>query len=115
VNKTARKLAGSAASTARGHDRLKRCRELLERLDPDRPPAYVHAKEFGWQYRALRERVHLYSERLAAAGDSVKAPAEGMLKAEIAIELSLRYFQDVFTPQREIEELEDDEDSQDRA
>ena len=72
MDRTARKLAGSAANSSRGPTRLTRCRALLARLDPERPPPYVHAKEFRWQYRALRERVHLYSERLAAARSALE-------------------------------------------
>lgn len=113
MSSSARKLAGSAANSSRGALRLTRCRALLARLDPERPPPYVHAKEFRWQYRALRERVHLYSERLAAARDPVHAPDSRLLKAEFAIELSLQYFQDVFTPQREVEESEEDQGGRD--
>jgi hypothetical protein len=111
--RTARKLAGSAANSSRGPARVTRCRALLARLDPDRPPPYVHAGEFRWQYRALRERVHLYSERLAATTDPIAAPDSRLLKAEFAIELSLQYFQDVLTPQREIAGCDDDEHDSD--
>jgi len=100
VYRNARNLAGSAIDSARGHLRLEQCRALLRELDPDKPPTAAHAREFQWQYRALRERVHLYSERLAAVGDPGGSCDYNLRKAETAIELSLRYFCDVLAPSR---------------
>lgn len=96
--RNARDLAGSAMNSSRGQLRLQRCRALLRELDPDKPPAAVHAREFRWQYRALRERVHLYSERLEAANDARPPGDYSLQKAEMAIELSLQYFRDVLAP-----------------
>jgi len=101
----ARHIAGSAMNSSRGQIRLQRCRALLQEIDPDRPPTAVHAREFRWQYRALRERVHLYSERLAAA-ESAPPNDSGLQKAEMAIELSLQYFNDVLAPKHGIDDEE---------
>lgn len=88
-------------SHSKNHLRLSRCYQLLDGLNPDRPPATVRRKEFRWQYRALLERVQLYSERLAAAENPVDSPDPALQRAEFAIELSLRYFHDVLTPKVE--------------
>lgn len=98
VYQNARDLAGSAMQSSRRRQRLQRCRELLREIDPNKPPSAVHAREFDWQYRALRERVHLYSERLEAANDAEASSDYRLRKTELAVELSLRYFHDVLTP-----------------
>lgn len=70
----------------------------------------MHAREFHWQYRALRERVHLYSERLAAAEDPEGASDYRLLKTEMAVKSSLRYFCEVLEP----EPRSEDEDGGER-
>lgn len=91
----AQQIVGSAIHSSKGSRRLQCCRALLEQLDPDKPPVTAQAREFRWQYRALRERVHLYSESLENVNDPEKTSDFGFHKAETAIDLSLRYFQDV--------------------
>lgn len=98
-HRTARHIAGSAIESPRRRVRLKRCRALLRELDPERPPVTVHPRQFHWQYRALRERVHLYSEWLAAAKDPEAASDYGLLKTEMAVKSSLRYFCSVLEPE----------------
>lgn len=99
-------IAGSAIKTTQRNGRLQRCRALLRELDPNKPPAKVHAREFHWQYRALRERVHLFSERLSSVEDQERASDYRLEKAEVAIDLSLRYFHEALQPERQL----DDED-----
>lgn len=99
LHRNARYIAGSAIESSRRRVRLKRCRALLKELDPDRPPAAVQGREFRWQYRALRERVYLYSERLEAAKDPEGASDYGLLKTEMAVKSSLRYFCEVLEPE----------------
>jgi hypothetical protein len=111
-HRNARHIAGSAIDSSRRRLRLKRCRALLRELDPEKPPAAVHAREFRWQYRALRERVHLYSERLEAAKDPEGASDYGLLKTEMAVKSSLRYFCEVLEPKRR---FEDDDGSESDA
>jgi hypothetical protein len=103
THRNARALAGSAIDAAQGHIRLQRCRALLRELDPDKAPVSAQAREFKWQYRALRERVHLYSERLAAIDQGRHVPDSALRKAEMALDLSLRYFCDVLTPKHQLE------------
>jgi len=95
AHRNARHIAGFAIDSSRRRVRLQRCHALLRELDPDRPPTAVHAREFQWQYRALRERVYLYSERLAAARDPEGASDYGLLKTEMVVKSSLRYFCEV--------------------
>jgi hypothetical protein len=97
----------SKSSNSGPRARLTRCRQLLDRLNPDRPPPTVRVREFRWQCRALRERTHLYAERLAKSGDPDKAVDSKLQRAEFAVDLSLRYFQDVLTPKSD----SDDESS----
>jgi hypothetical protein len=97
-HRTARDIAGAAMSANRAQLRLQRCRALLGELDPDRPPTTAQAREFRWQYRALRERVHLYSQCLEAIPNASPADDYAMRKAETALELSLQYFRNVLTP-----------------
>lgn len=108
VSRSARSIASSALDANAGHSRLKRCRALLRVLDPERPPTSDQAREFRWQYRALRERVHLYSERLEALEDSSHCHEHDLHKAETAIELSLEYFKNALSPDRG---LDDDDES----
>lgn len=110
-HRNARHIAGSAIDSSRRRVRLKRCRALLRELDPEKPPVTARAREFQWQYRALRERVHLYSERLEAARDPEGASDYGLLKTEMAVKSSLRYFCEVLEPEPRPEDddvLEDD-------
>ena len=79
-------------------DKLEICRELLQRLDPDRPPLEATPREYDWQLRALRERLHVYEQRLRSAPEDKQASSLGLHKAEMAIDLSLRFFEDVLTP-----------------
>jgi hypothetical protein len=109
VHRNARDIAGSAIDSSRRRVRLKRCRALLRELDPDRPPAAVQAREFHWQYRALRERVHLYSEHLEAVEDPEGASDYGLLKTEMAVKSSLRYFCEVLEPLPEQDDGEHDD------
>jgi len=74
---------------------------ILRRLDPEHPPRTTTAREYRWQYRALRERVQVYSDRLENAPDPVSAQETALMKAELAIDLSLNYFQDVLSPKSE--------------
>jgi hypothetical protein len=106
AHRNARHIAGSAIESSRRRIRLQRCRALLRELDPERPPTAVHAREFQWQYRALRERVYVYSERLAAARDPEAASDYGLLKTEMAVKSSLRYFCEVLEPEPNPEEDE---------
>jgi hypothetical protein len=99
-------LAGIAMNAASGEFRVHRCRALLQVLDPDHPPASVNGREFRWQYRALLERVRVYSERLERAQASSGLTDLRLQRTEAAIDLSLRYFRDVLTPD---EDPEDDE------
>ena len=108
-HRNARDIAGSAIDSSRRRVRLKRCRALLRELDPARPPPLVRAREFHWQYRALRERVHLYSERLRAATDPETASDQDLLKTEMAIESSLRYFCDVLEPRSGADDVVEDD------
>lgn len=101
--RNARDLAGSAIDASQGHVRLQRCRALLRELDPDRPPVSAQSREFKWQYRALRERVYLYSERLAEIDRGQHVTDSALRKAEMALDLSLRYFCDILTPRQQIE------------
>jgi hypothetical protein len=105
----ARRIAHSALQAASGQTRLQRCRALLDELDPDRPPTAAQAREFHWQYRALRERVHLYSERLDAVGAAERAFDYRLRKTETAIELSLQYFRDALTSCRGLDDDGDDD------
>jgi hypothetical protein len=98
-HRNARHIAGSAIDSSRRRVRLKRCHALLRELDPEKPPATVRAREFHWHYRALRERVHLYSERLAAVKDPEGASDYRLLKTEMAVKSSLRYFCEVLEPE----------------
>jgi hypothetical protein len=85
--------------------RLRRGRALLKVLDPARPPALVRPREFQWQYRALRERVHVYSELLddGAAAASL-ATHSAIERAEAAVNLSLQYFDDVLAPKSDADD-----------
>jgi len=89
--------------SSRRRQRLQQCRELIREIDPNKPPSAVQAREFDWQYRALRERVHLYSEQLEAANDPEASSDYWLRKTEMAVELSLRYFHDVLTPVHQAE------------
>lgn len=99
-------LAGIAMNAASGEFRVHRCRALLQVLDPEHPPPRVNAREFRWQYRALLERVRVYSERLERAQASRGVPDLRLQRTEAAIDLSLRYFRDVLTPDEDPEEDE---------
>jgi hypothetical protein len=105
----ARSIVGSAIQAKQRRGRLQRCRALLRELDPNNPPAMVHAREFSWQYRALRERVHMFSERLSSVDDQERVSDYRLEKAEVAIALSLRYFHDALQDERQ----HDDDDSAD--
>jgi len=84
-------------------DTLETCRALLETLDPERTPPRTTPKEYAWQIRALRERVEVY-ERLSRSAEASKAPADALLqRAEVALDLSLRYFEDLLAPPSEPE------------
>jgi hypothetical protein len=104
-------IAGAAIETSKRSRRLKSCFALLQQLDPDKPPSSTHAREFRWQYRALRERVQLYSERLAATEDPDEARGSELNQTEWAIELSLTYFRDVLAHSHP--DLHDDATDQD--
>lgn len=84
--------------------RLNRCQQLLNKLDPDRPPPDVQPKEFRWQYLALRERVHVYTQCLADADGPPHQPDSALVKAEFAIGMSLRYFHDAFSQKHDVED-----------
>ena len=86
-----------------GRAKLRICRVLLNRLDPDRPPATTKAKEFRWQYRALSERVDVYAERLRTAQEAEDPVEPALQRAEYAIDLSLLYFRDVLAPRSDDE------------
>ena len=77
---------------------------ILRRLNPELPPRTTTAREFRWQYRALRERIHVYSECLEKTPDSAGPQEPALAKAELAIDLSLNYFQDVLAPRTENDE-----------
>lgn len=94
----AREITSSAISTKRRGSRLLRCRALLRELDPNHPPARVHPREFSWQYRALRERVHVFSEKLSSVNEKEPVADQQLYRAEAAIELSLNFFHDALTP-----------------
>jgi len=94
----ARSIASSALDASAGHQRLRQCRALLRALDPERPPSTEQAREFRWQYRALLERVHLYSERLEVVDKSLQRHDLALQKAETALELSLQYFRTALAP-----------------
>lgn len=74
------------------------CRGLLNDLDPKKPPLDANSKEFRWQYRALQERVSVYSECLAELVGSPQSQPEDLRKATAALNLSLDYFEDVLAP-----------------
>jgi len=110
---TALNIADAALETSTRARRLRRCRELLSHLDPDKPPSPSQAREFNWQYRAFRERVYLYSARLEAVRNADHVTDEAIRKTDWAIELSLRYFRNVLkTPlQRDSEDENTDGNS----
>lgn len=107
----AREIAVSALATDAAHLRLSRCRALLSKLDPDSPPPAAQPREFRWQYRALLERVHLYSECIEAVDDPLRSSDYALRKAETAVELSLQYFRNVLTLSRSLDGdgLDDDD------
>jgi hypothetical protein len=74
---------------------------ILRKLDPEHPPRSTTRREFRWQYRALRERIHAYAERLENTPAPATAQEPALVKAELAIDLSLNYFQDVLSPRTE--------------
>ena len=84
--------------------KLDYCRALLAEMDPQHPPHTAQAREFSWQYRALRERVAVYSACLEAAPDRARASQRALEKAQFAIDLSLQYFHDVLKPTGDAEE-----------
>lgn len=85
--------------------RLRRGRALLKVLDPNRPPALVRPREFQWQYRALRERVYVYSELLDdGSTESTLAGFSALERAEAAVNLSLQYFDDVLAPKSDADD-----------
>ena len=88
-------------SASRGFALLKRCRALLREISPEEPPATAKHREFEWQCRALRERVHLYSCKLADVAERGSWGDPELLKIELAIERSLRYFHNVLSPRFE--------------
>jgi hypothetical protein len=113
AHSNANSIARAALAADESRARLGRCRELLEQLDPHRPPTAAQAREFRFQYRALRERVYLYSERLDAldALDASRRRYDHVLqKAETALELSLQYFRDVLTLEQRLNGDSDDDD-----
>jgi hypothetical protein len=85
-------LAAAAIRSPQPGRRLKRCRELLRKLDPNRPPVTTQSSEFRWQYLALRERVHVYSEWLSTVDESAIESGNAIYKAENAVVRSLHYF-----------------------
>jgi hypothetical protein len=101
-------IARAALDADDRRSRLLRCHALLSQLDPDRPPVATQAREFRWQYRALRERVQLYAERLTVVEAAYRSYDGALQKAEAAIELSLQYFCDVLDTGRD---LDDDGDA----
>ncbi len=97
-------IANQHHQRLRGRSRrakLRYCRMILRKLNPERPPRTTTEREFRWQYRALRERIHVYSECLENVPDPVNAQEPSLVKAELAIDLSLNYFQDVLAPRTE--------------
>lgn len=100
-------IAGSALSASHRTRRLQRCHALLRQLDPSKPPVTAPPREFQWQCRALRERVHLYSERLAEIDDPDAVQDQTLNKTEWAIALSLNYFQNVLAPPEDSDDKPD--------
>jgi hypothetical protein len=106
----ARKIVSAAIDSRQRHWRLQRCRALLDQLDPNEPPVSAQAREYRWQYRALRERLHLFSERLETTENPERSSDHRLEQVEAAIELSLQYFNDVLAHTRPKKDSEDRDD-----
>jgi hypothetical protein len=78
-------------------DKVEVCRSLVDTLDPNRPPAQTTPKEYEWQLRALRERLYVYEQLVRSRAQAKDFSDFRLQKAETALELSLRYFQDVLS------------------
>lgn len=93
---------------------LERCRILERELNPGQVPFGANQREFAWQYRAFRERLHEYErliDRLGELPDLKPGDTEHrLMRVERAIHVSLEYFQNAFERSRQGEEDDEDQD-----